>query len=149
MQASPSCSLVTQAASRTLTLNQPAVSATRPYSLCSIRASSMRGRLRGVTIRAAELLCALSLATDLGSGQPLEHGLRVCAAALALAEAAEVDCEDVYCAALLHAVGCTSDAFEAAVLYGDDIAVRAGYATVDGGRPLEVVGFLPPHAGAG
>jgi HD-GYP domain-containing protein (c-di-GMP phosphodiesterase class II) len=100
--------------------------------------------------RRAELLCALSLATDLGSGQPLEHGLRVCAAAVALAGAAGVeDREAVYCAALLHAVGCTSDAFEAARLYGDDIAVRAGYATVDGGKPLEVLGFLARHAGGG
>jgi HD-GYP domain-containing protein (c-di-GMP phosphodiesterase class II) len=100
--------------------------------------------------RRAELLCALSLATDLGSGQPLEHGLRVCAAAVALGEAAGVeDLEAVYCAALLHAVGCTSDAFEAARLYGDDVAVRAGYATVDGGKPLEVIGFLARYAGGG
>src|SRR3954451_7044900 len=149
MHASPSCSLVTQAASPTLTVNQPSDSATSPYSLLAIRASSMAGRLRAV-IRAAELLCALSLATDLGSAQPLEHGLKVCSAALALAEAAGVEAvEDVYCAALLHAIGCTSDAFEAARLYGDDRAVRAGYATVDGARAAEVIGFLAQYAGAG
>src|SRR3954447_5011907 len=149
MHASPSCSLVTQAASRTLTVNQPSDSATSPCSLLAIRASSMAGRLRAV-IRAAELLCALSLATDLGSAQPLEHGLKVCSTALSLAEAAGIEpVEDVYCAALLHAIGCTSDAYEAARLYGDDRAVRAGYATVDGARPAEVVAFLARHAGAG
>ena len=29
-------------------------------------------------IRLAELVAALSLATDLGTGQPMEHALRVC-----------------------------------------------------------------------
>src|SRR3954451_5856205 len=45
MHASPSRSFVTHAASRTLTVNQPSLAATSPYSLRSIRASSMRARL--------------------------------------------------------------------------------------------------------
>lgn len=32
----------------------------------------------GEVSRLAELTTALSLATDLGTGQPLEHGLRTC-----------------------------------------------------------------------
>jgi HD-GYP domain-containing protein (c-di-GMP phosphodiesterase class II) len=106
----------------------------------------------GASIRTAELLCAASLATDLGTGQPLEHGLRTCAAAMSLGDAVGVDEQDrrdLYCVALLHSIGCTADAFEAAQLYGDDIAVRSGYATVDGGRPLEVMAFLRDYAGAG
>jgi hypothetical protein len=37
-------------------------------------------------IRLAELMAALSLATDLGLGRPLEHELGVCLAALELAD---------------------------------------------------------------
>ena len=37
-------------------------------------------------LRLAELLTALSLATDLGMGQPLEHALRSCLIAIGLSE---------------------------------------------------------------
>ena len=37
--------------------------------------------------RVAELTIALSLASDLGTGQPLEHGLRTCLLSLAAADA--------------------------------------------------------------
>jgi HD-GYP domain-containing protein (c-di-GMP phosphodiesterase class II) len=103
-------------------------------------------------VRAVDLLAALSLATDLGTGQPLEHGLRTCAAATALGEAAGMDGDalgDAYCVGLLHSIGCTSDAYEAARLYGDDVAVRAAYAAIDPSRPAELMGFLVRFAGAG
>ena len=38
-------------------------------------------------LRLAELLASVSLATDLGTGQPLGHALRTCTIAAALAEA--------------------------------------------------------------
>lgn len=37
-------------------------------------------------VRLAELCMATSLFTDLGTGQPAEHGLRTCRAAMRLAE---------------------------------------------------------------
>jgi hypothetical protein len=37
-------------------------------------------------LRLAELMAALSLATDLGMGQPLEQALRTCLIAIELAE---------------------------------------------------------------
>ena len=37
-------------------------------------------------VRLAELMASLSLATDLGLGQPLEHALKVCLSALELAD---------------------------------------------------------------
>jgi HD-GYP domain-containing protein (c-di-GMP phosphodiesterase class II) len=99
-----------------------------------------------------ELLGALSLATDLGTGQPLEHALGACLVTVALGERAGVP-EDVLAAAydlaLLHSIGCTADAFEAARLYGDDLAVRAAYAAIDPADPRQIVGFLARHAGAG
>jgi len=105
-----------------------------------------------VTVRSAELVAALSLATDLGTGQPMEHALRTCVLATRLGElagAGKAELQATYEVALLHSLGCTADAHEAAILYGDDIAVRAGYATVDGARPGQVLGFLGRYAGAG
>ena len=64
-------------------------------------------------IRLAELMAALSLATDLGLGQALEHELGICLAALELAD--RLGCKpeersDVYYVALLAHVGCTAGA---------------------------------------
>ena len=41
--------------------------------------------------RVAELTIALSLASDLGTGQPVEHGLRTCWLSLAVADALGLD----------------------------------------------------------
>ena len=79
--------------------------------------------------RTAELTIALSLASDLGTGQPLEHGLRTCWLALAAADAlglAAAERSGVYHVALLRFIGCTSDASETAALAGgDDVAFNA------------------------
>jgi HD-GYP domain-containing protein (c-di-GMP phosphodiesterase class II) len=96
-------------------------------------------------VTCVELLGALSLATDLGTGQPLEHGLRTCVVATELARAAGLGDEDVadtYATALLHSIGCTSDAYEAASRFGDDVAIRAAFATVDAGQAREMLAFL-------
>ena len=55
--------------------------------------------------RLAELTIALSLATDLGTGQPMEHGLRTCSLSLAVSEALGLDAATrscVYYVALLR-----------------------------------------------
>ncbi|MGH8984514.1 MAG: HD domain-containing phosphohydrolase [Acidimicrobiia bacterium] len=79
--------------------------------------------------RLAELTIALSLATDLGTGQPMEHGLRTCWLSLAASEELGLDAATrscVYYVALLRFLGCTSDASETAVLAGgDDVAFNA------------------------
>lgn len=90
--------------------------------------------VQGTRFRLAELLAALSLATDLGMGQPLEQALRTCLLAVAAGEELGLEdrCRsDVYYLALLRFIGCTSDAHEQAVLVGgDEIAFRAGIAPV-------------------
>ena len=56
-------------------------------------------------IRAAEVVGALSLATDLGIGQPLEHALRTAVLAVRLGELAEASAQelvDTYYVALLR-----------------------------------------------
>lgn len=111
----------------------------------------MNGETRG--LRLAELLAALSLATDLGVGQPLEQALRTCLIALALGERlglGQDDLADVYYVALLRFLGCTADAHDFAELVGgDDIGVRAAIAPVAAGPPAEFASRVMPTIGAG
>jgi HD-GYP domain-containing protein (c-di-GMP phosphodiesterase class II) len=81
-------------------------------------------------IRLAEPMAALSLATDLGLGRPLEHEVGVCLAALELADRLDCDAQersDVYYVALVAHVGCTGAAPDLARwVGGDDIHFQAG-----------------------
>jgi HD-GYP domain-containing protein (c-di-GMP phosphodiesterase class II) len=103
-------------------------------------------------IRAAEVVGALSLATDLGTGQPLEHALRTAVLAVRLGELAGAsvrELADTYYVALLHASGCTSNGHEATQLYGDDIAHRAAFFLIDPTNPAELLAFYQAYVGAG
>ena len=115
-------------------------------------ASATRSPYVEEPIRAAEVVGALSLATDLGTGQPLEHAMRTAVLAVRLGELAGATTQelaDTYYVALLHSSGCTSDGHEAAQLYGDDIVPRAAFALVDSGNPAEVLAFLRSNVGLG
>jgi len=108
-------------------------------------------------VRLAELLGAISLATDLGTGQPAEHGLRT--AVLAVAVGRELGLDDrelaeVEQVALLRFLGCTSNSAQTAEdVGGDEIAFLAAMAPVlmgskaeAGRRFVSTVGVeLPPH----
>ncbi|MGZ4202810.1 MAG: HD domain-containing phosphohydrolase, partial [Thermoleophilaceae bacterium] len=103
-------------------------------------------------IRLAEVVAALSIATDLGTGQPLEHALRTAVLAVRLGElagASPQELADTYYVALLHASGCTSNGHEAAQLFGDDIAHRAAFYLVDPTNPAEVLDFYRSNVGLG
>src|ERR1700726_412758 len=79
--------------------------------------------------RLAEVVAAFSLATDLGLGQPMEHGLRSCLIATHLAERLDLnegERSSVYWVALLEMVGCTADSHEMSEIFGDDIEFRHG-----------------------
>ena len=99
--------------------------------------------------RLAELTIALSVATDLGTGQPMQHGLRTCWLSLGVAEALGADAEArscVYYMALLRFVGCTSDASETAALAGgDDISFNATMAPMLGSESGEGMRFFVRH----
>jgi len=106
----------------------------------------------GQGIRTAELVGVLSVATDLGTGQPLEHALRTAVLAVRLGELAGESAEtlsDSYYVALLHASGCTSNGHEAAQLFGDDIVHRAAFYLVDPTNPAEVLEFYRSNVGLG
>jgi HD-GYP domain-containing protein (c-di-GMP phosphodiesterase class II) len=84
--------------------------------------------------RRSELLAALSLAIDLGLGQPQEHMLRSCLIAMKLADlvgADAVERETAYYGGLLAWIGCHADSEEFAELFGNDIEFRAASYEVD------------------
>jgi hypothetical protein len=86
---------------------------------------------RAERVRTAEVIAALSQATDLSIGVPLEHGLRSTLFAMRLGERLGVDSEtasQTYYACLLFYIGCTAGAELAAELFGDDDALTT-YAT--------------------
>lgn len=119
-------------------------------------ASRVRATVPGVegsNLRLAELIAALSLATDLGMGQPLEQALRTCLISLEIGERLGLTADElsaVYYVALLRFLGCTADAHEAAAMAGgDEIALRAAIAPVLGGSSGEFAAHVMPRVGAG
>jgi HD-GYP domain-containing protein (c-di-GMP phosphodiesterase class II)/DNA-binding CsgD family transcriptional regulator len=101
------------------------------------------------SVRLAELVAAISLATDLGTGQPLEHGLQTCYLAMGLAREADLsvgDLSDTFYVSLLRFLGCTSEASEdAAMNAGDEIAFYEGLAPLFMGGSPEIAGWLLRH----
>jgi putative nucleotidyltransferase with HDIG domain len=94
------------------------------------------------------VVAALSLATDLAMGQPLESGLDVCRVATALAaEAGLTDAERarVHHVALLRHVGCTAENQGFAEIVGDDIAFRSGAAALDATAPRALGAYMVGH----
>lgn len=90
--------------------------------------------MRDSGVRLTEVLVALSLATDLGFGQPPEHMLRSARISMRLGERLGLDaehCATLYDVSILTYVGCPVYGNEAAVLFGDDIAFRAHAVEVD------------------
>ena len=102
-------------------------------------------------VRLAELVAALSLATDLGLGQPQEHVLRQTVIARRLAAAAGLPGDRqaaVFYVSLLAWVGCVSDSHELASWFGDDQRLRADSYELDK-RGLPQLRFMLSHVGEG
>ena len=101
--------------------------------------------------RRAELLAAVSLAIDLGLGQPMEHMLRSSLIASRIAERMGLDAQQratVYYANLVGWIGCHADSHELWELFGDDIAWRADTYAVDmAGLPF--LRLMMSHTGRG
>jgi HD-GYP domain-containing protein (c-di-GMP phosphodiesterase class II) len=107
----------------------------------------------GERVRAAEVIAALSLATDLGIGVPLEHGLQSTLVAMRLSERLGVDSDtaaQTYYACLLFYVGCTADAEVAAETFGDDDALtRYAMPARFGSKPEMLAGIMRALATSG
>jgi hypothetical protein len=96
-------------------------------------------------LRLAEVVAALSIATDLGTGHPMERALRACLFALHLGEAMQCDeatLADVYYVTLLRFAGCAADARHRAALFGDEIALGPEIDTVELWQIEPMVAFL-------
>lgn len=99
-------------------------------------------------LRLAELMAALSIATDLGMGQPMEYAMTTCIVAVRLGEAAglsEVELRDAYYEALLRYIGCNADTYWMASIFGDELAVRADLAKIDDADNLRMLGTMLRH----
>lgn len=103
-------------------------------------------------IRRAELVGALSLATDLGVGLPLESGLRGAVLAADLARTTglgEDEAADAYALAHLRFIGCTADSHTMASFFGDEIAFNAEAVPAFYGGSAEVMRFMLTRLDAG
>jgi HD-GYP domain-containing protein (c-di-GMP phosphodiesterase class II) len=98
-------------------------------------------------------VAAISLATDLGTGQPLEHALHTCRLAMVVAADLGLDdrtAADVHYVALLRFIGCTADAPETAELAGgDNVAFVSMMSKAVMGGSGETVRALVRSIGAG
>ncbi len=97
----------------------------------------------GERVRAAELIAALCLATDLGMGFPFEHGLHTTLIALRLADKLGLDrrsTSETYYACLLSHAGCTTDVHIAAKIFGGSLTTNLN--PVMYGSQREVLGGL-------
>jgi HD-GYP domain-containing protein (c-di-GMP phosphodiesterase class II)/DNA-binding CsgD family transcriptional regulator len=111
----------------------------------------MSARPTETRVRLAELIAMISLGTDLGMGQPMEHVMRQSLIALRLAERLGLDEPTravVYYVGLISWVGCHIDAYEQAKWFGDDMALK------NDARQVDLTGvaaraFVMSHLGAG
>src|SRR5712691_6346138 len=94
------------------------------------------------SLRLAEILAALSLATDLANAFPIEKALRNCLLAVQLGRRLGITgpaLSDVYYFSLLRSIGCTSYAYEEAVAVGDDQNFRNTFAGLDSANRRDVL----------
>jgi putative nucleotidyltransferase with HDIG domain len=86
------------------------------------------------------VLAALSLATDVGNGFPMEKSLRDALIAARFTDALRLppaERSDAYYGGLLRSMGCTAHAHENAALLGDDIAFHTVFQSLDPGHPAD------------
>jgi len=96
-------------------------------------------------VRLADLLAALSVATDLGMGQEPEKAVRACVLATHLARSMDLpdrDVRDVYYSTLLQHLGCTAPAHETTLLLGDDLSTLPQAERTDPRSPREALALL-------
>jgi HD-GYP domain-containing protein (c-di-GMP phosphodiesterase class II) len=99
----------------------------------------------------AEVLAALSVAIDLGLGQPAEHMLRSALIATRIADRLRLSRDQrdgIYYTTLIMWIGCHADSHEYARWFGDDIAVRHDAYLVDWSG-LPYLRFLATNVGRG
>jgi HD-GYP domain-containing protein (c-di-GMP phosphodiesterase class II) len=97
------------------------------------------------SLRRAELVTALSLATDLGSGVPMEMMLATCVVSLRLGEALGLSDEELrqtYYLSLLRHAGCTAESQRASELVGDELATTRAFFSMNPSQPMQMMGIM-------
>jgi HD-GYP domain-containing protein (c-di-GMP phosphodiesterase class II) len=104
-------------------------------------------------VRLAELVASFSLASDLGTGMPMEWAVRSCVIAVRLGEVAGLDetaLQNLYYLSLLSLIGCTADSYRFAEMVGDEMAITGGEGqTVDWGHNMAAMRHMIRHVGEG
>ncbi len=105
-------------------------------------------------LRTADLMAALSLASDLAVGLPAEHAVRSCFIAMCVADQMHLPADqrvDVYYAELLMDAGCTAWTSQlAGAILSDEIAARREFVFQRNARdPVEVFGWVRDHVASG
>ena len=78
-------------------------------------------------VRLAELMASLSIATDLGMGQPLEFAFQSCIVSVRLGEKLGMndgELRAVYYQSLLRYIGCNAETHLLAAVFGDELSFR-------------------------
>lgn len=102
-------------------------------------------------VRLNEVLLAVSMATDLGLGQPSEHMVRATRLSMRIGEKLGLDAAQLavlYDVSLLTYVGCPVYGNETALVFGDDIDFRSGSYDVDLGA-RDGMRYMLGRAGSG
>src|SRR5579871_538319 len=96
-------------------------------------------------VKLAELTAALSIATDLGMGQPINYALCSSILAVRIGEKlglSDADLRDVYYYALLRFIGCNAETPAMAAIFGDEIMLRRDIARIDNADANAVIGVI-------
>lgn len=99
-------------------------------------------------IQRVELMMALSKATDLAMGQPVEHAMASAVLASRLGEhmgLAQAQIGEAFYVALMRYIGCNADTYWLASIVGDEIAFRSDFAALDSADSLAVIGVVLRH----
>src|ERR1041385_2061579 len=102
------------------------------------------------THRLAEVVGAISLATDIATGSVLERGAQSTLVAVrvgALRGLSERQQADLYYFGLLSMLGCTADAHLAGLLFGDELQVGATIGPYVMGGPPDMLRWALAHLG--
>lgn len=97
-----------------------------------------------------QIAALLAVAQDYAFGQPPGCQLRAAVLGQRLAAAAGCDadeCATTWWTSALRFLGCTGHAYEVALIYGDEIELRAKSLEIDVANPMELMRMIASHAG--
>ena len=105
-----------------------------------------------LAVTQVEIAALLAVAQDHAFGQPPGSQLRAAVLGQHLATAAAVDATDrttTWWASALRFLGCTGHSFDTAVVFGDEIELRARSLQADGSNPIDLMRLMVSRAGPG